>query len=559
MADQSLEILIKTIADSSGITLTDAQLGKLKTTLSSVGVETESLAEKTMKGVEKDKERNAETEEAIELLKQRKDALVAFGGATDDVDAALSKLGVSEKESGHHAGNARMQHMALHHAFAQLNKIAPGLGTTLNMLTRGMHSAGDSAEGAAEKMRALTTSIGPLIVIMMTIELATKMWEAHKQKIKEVADEQERTAKRTSESLHKMVEDYTAAQEAMHPKVKTEAEKKEDALKKTIRGIDAGIEKVSAEDKAHEDVEIAAVKTKKSKDKAVEEAELKASDSSQHDFIKEKHAKIQAALDAEEEKIKKAYEVQAKRLAEYKLVVTAGAEKQAAGQMGEAVKKDVAGIKKLVESPEEKAAYLKASGQDAEGLKFRAAIENAHKGDWQSFVPGSGKNIEGFEDYFNPSVSHTDAGKLTEQFNERMKAGGAELQEIQKKTGALSKDAVEEGTARDKTNDSQEETDFKARAAQAIDTSVAGIKGEKFAPVTSPNEAVPSVHGDDERAKQLSVSLNSGVANLLKINSEMHDGLHKNIGNLIAQANEQKQKNIELDAQIRQLRGHGGL
>ena len=72
--------------------------------------------------------------------------------ATKKTSEATEEAGKKTEEAGHHAANARLQHMALHHAFTELNKIAPGLGDSLNMITRGMHSMGEGAEGAQSKI-----------------------------------------------------------------------------------------------------------------------------------------------------------------------------------------------------------------------------------------------------------------------------------------------------------------------------------------------------------------------------------------------------------------------
>jgi hypothetical protein len=261
--------------------------------------------------------------------------------ATRKTSDAVEDEGKKVEEGGHHAGNARLQHMALHHAFTELDKICPGLGNTLNMVTRGMHSMGDGAEDAQGKIASLIDTVGPLIVVMLSIQLATKVWDDYEKKLEEIQKKQEELTKSTEAETGKMVAAITRLDEAMHPK-KTEAGEDKLKLEKQKQGIEDYAKEQSAFYKHDEEAALA-----------------KAASPEEKTAIKEKFKKQEAALE------------------DWKLAELARVTNEMAAAMQTRTEQIQKGNQAMASSPEERAAFAQAQGKDAKGQSLQMTLEAA--------------------------------------------------------------------------------------------------------------------------------------------------------------------------------------
>ena len=261
--------------------------------------------------------------------------------ATRKTTDAVDDQGKKVEEGGHHAGNARLQHMALHHAFTELDKICPGLGNSLNMITRGMHSMGEGAEGAQGKIAALIATVGPLIVVMLSIQLATKVWEDYEKKLEDIQKKQIELTKSTEEETWKMVAAISRLDKAMRPE-KTEADNDKAKLEKQKQAIEDYAKEQSAFYKHDE-----------------EDALAKASSPEEKTAIKDKFKKQEAALE------------------DWKLAELA----RVTNTMADAMQKRTEQIQKdnqaAASSPEEKAAFAQAQGKDSISQSLQMALNAA--------------------------------------------------------------------------------------------------------------------------------------------------------------------------------------
>lgn len=205
MPDQSLELLVKTVADTLGITLTEDKLASL----------VDSVKETT--------KASGDLSEQMTMMPEE-----------------FKDIGDKAGESGHKMDAGRLQYLAMHHMMAELNTVAPGLGTAMHFLSEGFMKAGESAKEAGGGVGTFTTaldeamaSILPLLAVMLTVQEATKLWEAHKQKIEEVAKAQEEACKAMVEANDKLIKSTHDLDEALHP-TKNVAQKDEADLKKKI-------------------------------------------------------------------------------------------------------------------------------------------------------------------------------------------------------------------------------------------------------------------------------------------------------------------------------------
>ena len=150
---------------------------------------------------------------------------------------ANKKVSEAVEHTGHSAGNARLEHMALHHAFTELNKVSPGLGTSMMFLARGMHMGEEAAKGFAEgtneakvAMEGAMATVLPLIAVMLTIQTITTYWDLYSESVKAAAEEQEKAMKKIQDSSHEAFNAVKELEELLHPKEKTVAEKDESDL-----------------------------------------------------------------------------------------------------------------------------------------------------------------------------------------------------------------------------------------------------------------------------------------------------------------------------------------
>lgn len=229
-SDQALNVLIKLGFVGS------EQAEAAKEALAGVKAESDGVKESTS-------DLNKEMEYVPESLK-------GIAGAADD-----------EK---HKISLAREEHTALHHIMGELTKIAPGLGTAFDFLSAGFVKAGESAAEGAGGLEAFNAALAttmaeilPLLVAVLTIEAATKLWEDHKKTVEATAKAQADACQKMVESTQKVIDAMTKMNEMLHP-TKTTAEKDEDDLKKKIDAIKAQAAIQKELDAADEKKELAA-------------------------------------------------------------------------------------------------------------------------------------------------------------------------------------------------------------------------------------------------------------------------------------------------------------
>lgn len=212
----------------------------------------------------------SDVQAANALLDETKSKTGDLAGATGGLNEEMGyvpenfkQVGEAAEDAGEKVNVSRERHMAMHHVMGELNRIFPGLGTSLHFISEGFMKAGESAEGAAAGTRtfgvALETvmaEILPLLAIVLTIQEATKLWEAHKQKVEEAAKAQEEAVKSMAESVDKLLGKMKELDDALHP-TKNIAEKDEADLKHKIDLVKEQAESEKEINKANEDRELA--------------------------------------------------------------------------------------------------------------------------------------------------------------------------------------------------------------------------------------------------------------------------------------------------------------
>ena len=269
MADdqKTLDILIRTRAELAGAKQLEQSLeqsiGKAKALGNLPEVEKLTAQLKTVRAA-----LTSATEASGELALSEKD----LAASMEYLPEGFDKIGKGSESAGRFAGSARLEHMALHHAFRELDNILPGLGSSLDMMSRGMHAVEAGEAGAAEGAVAAKTAfeemmatILPLLAVMLSIQAISEYWELYKENVDAAAKAQEEAMKRIQESTRAALKVVEELNEAMHPKAHTTAEKDEELLKKKIDGIKEQAARQKELNKANEERELATATTPQQK------------------------------------------------------------------------------------------------------------------------------------------------------------------------------------------------------------------------------------------------------------------------------------------------------
>lgn len=213
---------------------------------------------------------------------------------------ASMQAGEATEAASKSASNSRIEHMALHHAMTDLNRICPGLGTVMYVLSNGFKQAGESAEGGAGGVRtfgaALDAALPELLVItgvILGIQLISKEWDNYTGKVKAAAEANSEAMQQIYEDTKKASGEIEKLNEALNPKTKGQGQKDKDQLDQQLKNVENNAKRQRDLNKVSEEREMAGATTPQEK-KA----------------ITEKYAKIEQDLTAFSEKVKASIETQ---------------------------------------------------------------------------------------------------------------------------------------------------------------------------------------------------------------------------------------------------------
>jgi len=150
-------------------------------------------------------------------------------------------FGGNLEEAGEKSEQSHQKHLHFRQLLGELNQISPGLGHAMHLVAEAYNEAGGAAEGGAVGVRTFNTALGevistmgPLIVAMLGIEAALKLWESYKEGVEKAAKAQEEATKRIVDSTRDALKAVRELEEALHPKEKSLAEKDEENLKRQL-------------------------------------------------------------------------------------------------------------------------------------------------------------------------------------------------------------------------------------------------------------------------------------------------------------------------------------
>lgn len=299
--DTSLDILIRTIADATGVELTDEKFKELKETVQKASNEMGVIT--------------LNAKDVDDILKKTS----TTAGETAD---KTKELGEEVEKGGKSAVSSRLQHQALHGVFHELNKVVPGLGSALGMLMRQMHATGHAAHEASvatkeaavgaeavgtasaaavpgvvafgASLEAALAPLLPFIAIMLAVEEGVQLWDSYKEHAKEAAEANAEACKKIQESTREAKKAVDELQEAMHPKEKNTAEKDEDYLKQQLENMELVAKRQRDLNKANEEKELAGAGSQEEKQKIREKYALL--DKQLEDWRAKQEAAIEGAV-----------------------------------------------------------------------------------------------------------------------------------------------------------------------------------------------------------------------------------------------------------------------
>lgn len=233
---------------------------------------------------------------------------------TDDVDKALSKAGETSEEAGEKveqagekAGASGEKHRALRGILNELNRVSPGLGHAMELLTSAYTEAGVAAEGGAVgvaefkvALQEMLVTLGPLIIAMLSVEAVMTYWDMYKEKVESAAKAQEAASERIVESTKAALEAVQALDEAMHPKEKNMAGKDEQDLKRQQEELQNGYNRQRELNKANEEKELQEAASPEEKEAIKKRFEML--DAQLNDWRDKQKAAIEGAMVATMEK-----------------------------------------------------------------------------------------------------------------------------------------------------------------------------------------------------------------------------------------------------------------
>ena len=374
---------------------------------------------------------------AGQLMDEMKQGQTALAKEMDVVTVSQGDVEKALTKGGESAVGAREKYKLLHHAFGELNKIVPGLGTILNVFERGLDRMGEAGPKAAAGLAtvgggaeaagagcaaaesavdSLIVTLGPLIIIMEAVQLTTELWDIHTEKVKVAAAAQAEAYKQIEDASKKA---FTAQQElndALHPKPDA-VKGLEKELHDKERDINNQADRQKAINKAEEERQLAGATTPEQKEA------IKKKFKSQNDDEDEmaEHARIGAQRQVASEAEWKLKQKQDK----------SDADKKAAGQaMREATDEETA-----------------AQKQYDQGMREAAQEETA--------APYQ---------YAQAPISEKDQKRL-DAAKKKSADAAALVKKLDEESAELDKDSTELVKFRDKTNDSagEDATNFNYR------------------------------------------------------------------------------------------------
>jgi hypothetical protein len=189
---------------------------------------------------------NKAVREFAEAVKAAKDEMESGGGAfiPDNLAGKIKEVGGAEEELGDKAAQAGLKHMAISRIMSELGHLSPGLGEALGMVSDAYKLAGESAEGGAvgatqfaAAMDEVLLSMGPLVVVSLSIQAAMEYWDLYQEKVKETAEANDQAMQQMAEATKKAFKAVQDLDEALNPKKKDMATHDQDELDKKVKAL----------------------------------------------------------------------------------------------------------------------------------------------------------------------------------------------------------------------------------------------------------------------------------------------------------------------------------
>jgi hypothetical protein len=158
-------------------------------------------------------------------IEEAKTAISQLGERAAGASKASEDLGRKLDDAGDHASLAAGKQQVLSSILAELNRLLPGSGHALHLVAEACIEAGTSAEAGVTGVEAFNTALGellitlgPLIIVMLSIESASTCWDLYKDKANGAAGAVSEAFKKIDDSLRTTLKLQGELNEAMYGK-----------------------------------------------------------------------------------------------------------------------------------------------------------------------------------------------------------------------------------------------------------------------------------------------------------------------------------------------------
>ena len=196
---------------------------------------------------------------------------------TSDAD----DLREAENKTGESARGSSAEHRALHQALDRLNELIPGLGTTLALFAHGLQGEAAAARDGAAANDVFVASLGPIAVLLLSIQVAIEYWSQYKDNVKAAEAAQTAMFEKFQEDTKSALDAWEAFQNALKPKDSATKKYSDDiSLQNELLGEQ--VKKNKEIIKVNEDADLAKAKTPE--DKAAVKKRYEQQTQAQDDF-----------------------------------------------------------------------------------------------------------------------------------------------------------------------------------------------------------------------------------------------------------------------------------
>lgn len=172
------------------------------------------------------------------------------GSINEETETTLRNAAAATESSG--------THWELRRAFESLSQFIPGLGPVAGLVGEGFRDMGEGAEGAAAGIDTLITTLGPVAIVILSIQTAITYWDLFTSKAKEASEAFTQASKEIDEAAQKAISSWDELQDTLAGKDKSITKQYREELQRRREIGEATNSQIEEAIKAREQAELEA-------------------------------------------------------------------------------------------------------------------------------------------------------------------------------------------------------------------------------------------------------------------------------------------------------------